>query len=91
VQTGDPGSMLELYRSALRLRREHPGFRAEEMTWLDAPEGVLRFRRGEGLEVIVNLTADDVPLGAARRPVLLASVPGDQADRLPGDAAVWLG
>ena len=38
AQTGDPGSMLELYRSALRLRREHPGFRSEGMTWLDAPE-----------------------------------------------------
>ena len=92
AQTGDPGSMLELYRSALRLRREHPGFRSDGMTWLDAPEGVLRFRRGDGLEVVVNLTAEAVPLGPDGRRVLLASVPLDgEGDRLPGDAAAWLG
>ena len=92
AQTGDPGSMLELYRSALRLRREHPGFRSDGMTWLDAPEGVLRFRRGDGLEVVVNVTADDVPLDLGGRRVLLASVPlDDEGDVLPGDAAAWLG
>jgi alpha-glucosidase len=84
--------MLELYRSALRLRREHPGFRSGGMTWLDAPEGVLRFRRGAGLEVVVNLTAEDVPLGRGGRRVLLASDPlDDEGDRLPGDSAAWLG
>ncbi len=92
AQTGDPGSMLELYRSALRLRREHPAFRSDGMTWLDAPEGVLRFRRGDGLEVVVNLTADAAPLGRVGRGVLLASVPLDgEGDLLPGDAAAWLG
>jgi alpha-glucosidase len=84
--------MLELYRSALRLRRDHPGFRAQEMTWLDAPPGVLRFRRGDDLEVVVNLTSDDVPLSLGDRQVVLASVPlPAEGGRLPGDAAVWLG
>ncbi|MDF2734114.1 MAG: aglA [Chloroflexota bacterium] len=92
AQTGDPGSMLELYRSALRLRREHPGFRSDGMTWLDAPDGVLRFQRGDGLEVVVNVTADDVRLDPGGHRVLLASVPLDsEGDVLPGDAAVWLG
>ncbi len=92
AQSGDPGSMLELYRSALRLRRDHPAFRAQEMTWLDAPSGVLRFRRGDDLEVVVNLTSDDVPMALGDRHVVLASVPLDgEGDRLPGDAAVWLG
>jgi alpha-glucosidase len=84
--------MLELYRSALRLRREHPGFRSDGMTWLDAPDGVLRFQRGDGLEVVVNVTADDVRLDPGGHRVLLASVPLDsEGDVLPGDAAVWLG
>jgi alpha-glucosidase len=92
AQTGDPGSMLELYRSALRLRREHPGFRSDGMNWLDAPEGVLRFRRGDGLEVVVNVTVGSVPLELGGRQVLLASVPlGGEGDVLPGDAAAWLG
>lgn len=92
AQTGDPGSMLELYRSALRQRREHQGSQADRMTWLDAPEGVLRFRRGHGLEVVVNLTSHEVPLGLGDRRVLLASVPLDgEGDRLPGDAAAWVG
>jgi alpha-glucosidase len=84
--------MLELYRSALRLRREHSGFRSDGMAWLDTPEGVLRFRRGDGLEVVVNMTSDDVGLGRGGRRVLLASVPLDaEGDRLPGDSAAWLG
>jgi alpha-glucosidase len=46
AQTGDPDSTLELYRTALRLRRAHPALGAgTEVTWLDAPEGVLAFRR----------------------------------------------
>lgn len=90
AQTGDPDSMLELYRSALRLRREHPGFGADALTWLDAPDGVLRFGRAESLEVVANLTADDVPLALDGRRVLLASAPL-AGHRLPGDAAAWLG
>ena len=62
------------------------------MTWLDAPEGVLRFGRGDGLEVVVNVTADDAPLDLGGRRVLIASVPlDDEGDVLPGDAAAWLG
>jgi alpha-glucosidase len=46
AQTGDPDSTLELYRAALRLRRELPALGAgTAVTWLDAPEGVLAFRR----------------------------------------------
>jgi len=35
----DPGSMLALYRTALGLRRAHPGFAGDDMRWLSAPEG----------------------------------------------------
>jgi alpha-glucosidase len=91
AQTGDPDSMLELYRTAIGLRREHPAFRTDGLTWLDAPAGVLRFRRGDGPEVVVNLTGDDQPLGLGDRRVLLASAPlHEDGDRLPGDTAAWL-
>ena len=66
AQTGDPDSFLELYRTALRLRRDHLGFRGSGMAWLPAPESVLRFDRPGGLETIVNLGTD--PDRAAGRP-----------------------
>ena len=41
-----PASTLELYRAALALRRDYPALGAgAAVTWLDAPEGVLAFRR----------------------------------------------
>jgi alpha-glucosidase len=90
AQTGDPDSMLELYRSALRVRRDHPAFRSESLTWLDSPAGVRRFTRGGGFEVVVNVTAEPVDVELGHRRVLLASA-ALVGRRLAGDAAVWLG
>ncbi len=90
AQTGDPDSFLELYRAALRLRREHLGSRGAGMTWLPSPETVLRFERGGGVETIVNLGPDPIELTGGR-PVLLASDRLPDDERLPADTAVWLG
>jgi alpha-glucosidase len=92
AQQGGDGSTLELYRSALRLRRELLG--GGDLEWLDSPAGSLVFRRrGRVGEVLcaVNLDAQAIDLPAYDR-VLLSSVPldGDHPERLPGDAAVWL-
>ncbi|WP_078900977.1 glycoside hydrolase family 13 protein [Actinacidiphila yeochonensis] len=82
AQTGDPSSTLELYRAALALRRAHPALGAAPgLTWLDAPEGVLAFRRdapGGGLVCTVNLTADGVEVARPGR--LLLSSAGPVAD-----------
>ena len=80
--------MLELYRSALRIRRKHPGFGSGPLRWRDAPEGVLAFEREAGLVVIVNVEAAAVEL-PEHRSVLLASGPLDSA-HLPPTTAVWL-
>ncbi|MEU0215688.1 glycoside hydrolase family 13 protein [Streptomyces sp. NPDC006265] len=88
AQSGDPASMLELYRAALRIRRDHPALGDGTMTWLDAPEGVLAFSRDPGFCCVVNLSAEpyDLPAHAA---LLLSS--GPLADgRLGPDQAVWL-
>jgi alpha-glucosidase len=47
AQTGDPTSTLELYRAALRLRREHPALADEgkTITWLETEPGLLAFTR----------------------------------------------
>ncbi|MFD0357850.1 glycoside hydrolase family 13 protein [Streptomyces sp. NPDC127110] len=90
AQTGDPQSTLELYRTALRIRREHADLGAgDAVEWLDAPEGVLMFRRG-GFVCAANTTGDAVRIPAmGAGSVLLASGELPEADALPGDTAVW--
>ncbi|WP_344678451.1 glycoside hydrolase family 13 protein [Saccharopolyspora taberi] len=85
AQDGDPGSMLELYRSALRARREFA--EDESFAWDDRHNigDVLAFWRGDVL-VLVNTGGSAVPLPAGE--VLLSSI--GLGDVLPGDAAVWL-
>ncbi|MET9059308.1 MULTISPECIES: glycoside hydrolase family 13 protein [Streptomyces] len=89
LQAADPGSMLVLYRTALRLRRTEPGLGDGPLEWLPAPDGVLAFRRAPGLVCVVNLAAAPAVL-PGHEEILLASGPLDDAGRLPGDTAVWL-
>lgn len=72
-QQDDPGSMLTLYRRAIRLR---PAFGTGPLTWLPAPDGVLAFERADGLRCLVNLadTPAELPEHAG---ILLASGPLD--------------
>jgi alpha-glucosidase len=91
AQTGDPDSMLELYRQALRIRRAEPALGQHPdapTTWRAAPDGVLALDRGDGLCCVVNLSAGAVAL-PAHSAVLLASGPLAD-DLLPPDTAVWL-
>ncbi len=88
AQTGDPDSMLELYRTALRLRRDNPALGDGTMTWLDAPEGVLAFSREPGFVCVVNLSADPYE-PPAHSALLLASGPLENG-RVGPDQAVWL-
>ncbi|HVR31344.1 MAG TPA: glycoside hydrolase family 13 protein [Acidimicrobiia bacterium] len=85
-EEGDPTSMLELYRSALRLRREH--FVDDEvLVWLDMGTGVIAFRRGSGVECIVNFGPEAVRLPDSD--VLLTSAPVFDS-LLPPDSAAWV-
>ncbi|KJK57946.1 glycoside hydrolase family 13 protein [Saccharothrix sp. ST-888] len=96
AQTGDPTSTLELYRSALAVRRATPALGAgSEVTWLDGPEGTLTFRRDsvEGSFVCtVNTTGEQVLLGAPGR-VLLSSAGSVEVNAgeavLEADSTVW--
>ncbi|MCU1495612.1 MAG: alpha-glucosidase [Acidimicrobiaceae bacterium] len=87
-ETGDPSSMLELYRDALRLRRSEAALATGDLEWRPSPEGVLCFQRGADLVVAVNLSAQPVELPAHER-VLVASGPL-RSGALPTDTAVWL-
>lgn len=87
TQESDDGSMLRLYRAALRMRRETPALGDGELRWLDAPEGCLAFARGPDFVCMVNYGPESVSLPEEVR-VLLGSVAMDRM--LPSDAAVWL-
>jgi len=87
-QAGHAGSMLSLYREALRIRRGEPALAGGSFRWLEAPDGVLAFGRGEPFAFLLNLSADPVELPPHDR-VLLRSGPLE-GGLLPPDTAVWL-
>jgi alpha-glucosidase len=85
-QDFDPDSMLNLYRTALRLRHEHlRGVGA--VTWIDSPEGTIAFRRGD-VECWVNTSESAVALPTGE--VLLCSDQHVEQGELPIDAAAWV-
>jgi alpha-glucosidase len=81
AQSDDPGSMLTLFRTALRLRP-----REEGLTWRQSPNGTLRFDRGD-LACVVNFDMPELELPAGE--LLLASDPGVTTS-LPPDTAAWV-
>lgn len=87
AQEADRGSMLWLYRDALRLRRDLWGAAAGQLSWLDLGPDVVAFVRGPGVACIVNLGAAPSPLPPGE--VVLASAPVED-ESLPPDSAVWL-
>ncbi|WP_296666065.1 glycoside hydrolase family 13 protein [Demequina sp.] len=84
VQTGVPGSTLEMYRSTLRLRREHR-LGTGDVAWQDSPLGVLIHDNGP-VRVIANVSGAPVDVSGD---VLIASSPLE-GGRLPADTTVWV-
>ncbi|GAB3946271.1 hypothetical protein GCM10027614_39510 [Micromonospora vulcania] len=97
AQTDVPGSTLELYRAALRIRHEHPALAvdADGVTWLESEPGVLAFSRTAGTTVltcVVNLSGAPVAIDGYGEPVVAsAALTGSGSTRLlPIDASAWL-
>ncbi|MGH3246669.1 MAG: glycoside hydrolase family 13 protein [Trebonia sp.] len=99
ASTANPGSMLRLYREALRIRRSDPAFGDTPLAWREAADGVLAFDRvaAGGLQAgdlhvavrcVANLSAGPVAL-PPHASVLLASGPLD-GGLLPPDTTAWL-
>lgn len=87
-QDGVPGSTLELYRAALRLRREL-ALGTGELEWLTVDPTVLDFRTN-GIRVIANFGTDDRPLPAHARAILPSDAAAVVDGSLRPDTAVWL-
>ncbi|MEU6419610.1 glycoside hydrolase family 13 protein [Streptomyces spiralis] len=86
VQKGDPGSTLELYRSALALRRRM-ALGSGDLAWLDlGDDSVLAFHNGPLLSV-TNMGNSHIKLPTGD--VVLASSPLD-GDVIAADQTVWL-
>jgi alpha-glucosidase len=89
AQDGVEDSTLEVYRAALRLRRELQG--DESLLWIGAgapaASHLLHLRRSTGWECFTNLSDTDVPLPEGQ--VLLASGPLGKGT-VPPDTTVWL-
>jgi alpha-glucosidase len=81
AQDGEPTSMLELYRSAIRRRPRHEGF-----AWRESPQGTMIFERGD-LVCAVNFDATELALPDGE-PVL-ASEPGITTT-IPANTAAWV-
>ncbi len=85
AQSGVVGSVLEMYRTALRLRRDHL-VDDETLDWLDLGDSVLAFRRGSGVVCVVNYGSDDLRMPAGE--VLLTSA--GRTDAVPTDGCAWV-
>lgn len=89
AQTGDPTSTLELYRSALAIRRADAALGAgSEVTWLPAPEGVLAFRR-DSFVCLVNTTGAAVPFATEGRLLLSSTEQGEPGALAPDSTSWW--
>lgn len=84
-QDGAPESVLELYRAALRRRRELQT--TETLVWHDGLDDVVWFSRDNGWHCLVNTGATPVPMPPGE--VVLASGPLVGSE-LPGETAVWV-
>ena len=87
AQLSDEGSMLNLYRTGLRLRREHPALGDGDMTWLDSGPDELAFARDPGFGFLANLGRRPISLPSDCR-IILSSGPLDNV-LLPCDTAIW--
>jgi len=96
AQQGRPGSTLELYRTALRLRKDLD-LGAGSLAWVDglpgaAGDSVLAFQNGTVL-VLVNLGEQEVPLPQGAQVLLSSAELSEAADGgalLSPDVTVWV-
>jgi len=88
AESDDPGSMLSLYRTGLRLRRESPWSGDAPFRWLPTDDDVLAFARGDGFVCLVNFGSEPVALPAGAE-LLIASAEL-QGGVLSQDTTVWL-
>jgi alpha-glucosidase len=86
----DAGSILTLYRRLISLRRAEEALAVGPMQLVDAPPGVIAFRRGQRFVVALNLTPEERPIDLRGRIVLSTHLDreGEIVERLRADEGV---
>ena len=88
AQEADPGSMLWLYRQALRIRKREAALGDGTLTWLPSEPTALVFRRGDDVVNVTNLGSEPMAL-PDHDGILLSSTPL-VGGMLPSDSTAWL-
>jgi alpha-glucosidase len=88
AQEADPGSMLWLYRQALRIRKRERALGDGMLTWLPSEPSALVFQRGDDVVNVTNLGTNPMALPDHDR-ILLSSTPLVDG-MLPPDSTAWL-
>ncbi|RIV39403.1 glycoside hydrolase family 13 protein [Micromonospora radicis] len=95
AQAGVPGSTLELYRAALRIRHQHPALAGTGgITWQEIGPGLLAFSRhadGSTLTCVVNTGDSAVRVDGHGTPIVASEALTEQdgGHLLPVDSAAW--
>jgi alpha-glucosidase len=84
AQIGDPGSVLELTRRLIALRRDEPDLAEGSMSFLDGPPGILTYRRGERTTVALNLSDDDATIDGLTGTIRAATPHARDGERVEG-------
>lgn len=92
AQAQDPESVLNFYKLMLRYRRERSELRTARTRFLDLPDPVLGFTRGDGLVCVFNLSPAETiirinGLAALTGPSLAATLDGDALTLGPNGVA----
>jgi alpha-glucosidase len=82
-----PGSMLALYRAALRLRRQVRGLASDGFAWMASPPDAIVFARDAGFRCAVNVGPRPLALPGERRTLLRSD--GADGGPLGTDAGEW--
>lgn len=85
IQDGQPGSTLELYRTALAMRRKL--VQGEKLSWRPSAPGTLWFEREAGWSSFTNFTDDVVELPVGQIMLSTAEIVGN---KVPANSTVWL-
>ncbi len=88
AQTHSPRSMLTLYRTALAARRANEDLQTGAFAWIDMPDAVLAFQRGESFVCLTNFGDSLVKLPHHIGVIAASSELVD--GMLPADCTVWL-
>ncbi len=81
-QRGDPGSVLNLTRELLSLRRSRPDLREGDYATVEATDGVWVWRRGEHTLVAMNHSDGVLEVTVGDGTVLLSTHPGRAGERI---------